>query len=533
MRNFPAHRRAVRLAAASGLTVALVGASLANTSFAASPVEQSTPPDATATAVAAADKAVNALGLRKSSAEQFVRLGVVEGGDATTQDVFYVNYDKTYQGLPVVGGDAVVSTDAAGNVLSTMVASKAPIAVSTTPKLTSARATTAARGSFTSVAATGKPELVVLVVDQPKPILAWRVPVSGKAKHAGHDHGTGDTQELVYVDAATGRVAYNSEMTASGTGTGVWNRTGLSFGTTLSGGTYRMTDPARPGLSCIDYSTNAVMSDADDVWGSASRTDKVSGCVDVMYVAKGEWDLLKNWYGRNGLNGSGSWADAEVGLPDINAYWNHSANPGGVTFGYNNQNQWITATDVVAHEYGHGLDALTPSGISGGRTQEAVADIWGAITEAYLNNPNDKPDYTVGEQVNLVGQGPIRHMYKPDNVSGHPNCWSTSLPTSVHAAAGPMNHWFYLLAEGTNPTNGQPVSPTCNSTTLTGIGIQEAGRIFYNAMLMKTSGMTYGKYRISTLQAAKNLDATCAKYNKVKAAWAAVNLGAQPGEPTC
>jgi Zn-dependent metalloprotease len=135
--------------------------------------------------------------------------------------------------------------------------------------------------------------------------------------------------------------------------------------------------------------------------------------------------------------------------------------------------------------------------------------------------------------INLVGNGPIRYMYNPSKVSGHPNCYSTSLPSSVHAAAGPMNHWFYLLAEGTNPTNGQPVSPTCNNSTLTGIGIKEAGRIFYNAMLLKTSGMSYPKWRIATLNAAKNLDATCAKYNKVKAAWTAVSLGAQPGEPTC
>ena len=97
-------------------------------------------------------------------------------------------------------------------------------------------------------------------------------------------------------------------------------------------------------------------------------------------------------------------------------------------------------------------------------------------------------------------------MYEPSKISGHPNCYSTSLPSSVHAAAGPMNHWFYLLAEGTNPGNGKPTSPTCNSTTLTGIGHQDAGKIFYNAMLSKTSGMSYQKWRIATLAAAKNLD---------------------------
>ena len=130
--------------------------------------------------------------------------------------------------------------------------------------------------------------------------------------------------------------------------------------------------------------------------------------------------------------------------------------------------------DVVAHEFGHGVDDRTPGGISGGGTQEFVGDTFGAATEWFSNNPADAPDYLVGEEINLVGQGPIRNMYNPSAV-GDPNCYSSSIPSAeVHAAAGPGNHWFYLLAEGTNPTNGQPTSPTCNSTTLTGVGIQNA-----------------------------------------------------------
>ena len=65
-------------------------------------------------------------------------------------------------------------------------------------------------------------------------------------------------------------------------------------------------------------------------------------------------------------------------------------------------------------------------------------------------------------------------MYNP-SLAGDDNCYSSSIPTEeVHAAAGPGNHWFYLLAEGSSPTNGQPTSPTCNSSTVTGIGIQKA-----------------------------------------------------------
>ena len=68
---------------------------------------------------------------------------------------------------------------------------------------------------------------------------------------------------------------------------------------------------------------------------------------------------------------------------------------------------------MVGHELGHGIDDHTPGGISGSGTQEFVADTFGAATEWYANNPNDPPDFTVGEEVNLVGSGPIRYMYNP------------------------------------------------------------------------------------------------------------------------
>src|ERR687890_2480833 len=79
----------------------------------------------------------------------------------------------------------------------------------------------------------------------------------------------------------------------------------------------------------------------------------------------------------------------------------------------------------------------------------------------------------------------------------------------------------------------RPTRPTCNSTTISGIGIQKAITIMYNAMLMKTSSSSYLKYRTWTLTAAKNLDATCGLYNATKAAWNAVSVPAQAGDPTC
>ncbi|MET7282815.1 M28 family peptidase [Kribbella sp. NPDC005582] len=520
-------RTALRTATVGGvLSLALLATAVVTTKLPSADADASAAPkpDPRAAAIRTADRLVGgrAAELKAGSGDRFIRQQEI----STPWGLQYVAYQRTYQDLAVIGGDFVVTTDAAGNAKGITVAQKQPIGVDRTPTVTKAAAQKAARKTIQKADATpGEPTLVVYAGGA-KPVLAW------EARVQGHDHGTA-TRQKVYVDAHTGKVVHAIEESAAGTGTGIWNGSNLTIGTTQSGSTYTMTDPARPSLRCGNQSNGTTYSGPDDTWGSTSKTDREAGCVDVMNIAAGEWDLLKNWYGRNGLDNQGKWADALVGLGDVNAYWGSQYNPDGVVFGYNNAREWITATDVVAHEYGHGLDANTPGGISGYPSQEAVADIWGALTEAYLNNPNDAPDYEVGEKIDLTGNGPIRVMYKPSNVSGHPDCNSSSLPNEIHASAGPMNHWFYLLAEGTNPGNGKPDSPTCNNTTLTGIGIKDAGKIVYNAMLSKTSGMSYGKWRSVTLTAAKNLDSSCAWHGKVKAAWDAVSVPAQSGEATC
>ncbi|MFI0412279.1 M28 family peptidase [Actinomadura sp. 3N508] len=475
-------------------------------------------PDPKAAATASADALIagNAADLYTGKDEKYIRTQVV----GTPWDQYYVAYERTYRGLPVVGGDFVIATDGKGRVRTLSVAQNQQITVGTTPKVTEAAAAGHSRTALTKPdKADLKPRLVVHALAKPR--LAWETIVSGR-------DGDQPSRKKVYIDALTGKRFDAQETIQAGTGTGIWGGPNLTIGTTQSGSTYSMRDPNRAGMTCADFSGNRIFTGPDDVWGSTSKTDKESGCVDVMYSSAGFWDVLKS-FGRTGLRNN-QWAPARVGLNAVNAYWNGTDSQ----FGHNQRNQWLTSTDVVAHEFGHGLDNFTPGGMSGGGTQEFVGDVWGAVVEHALNNPNDTPDYTVGELVDLVGRGPIRNMYNPSQVNNDPNCYSASVPRmEVHKAAGPGNHWFYLLAEGSQPGGGKPTSPVCQGGQVTGIGVMEAAKIFYNAMMLKTSGTSYGRYRVLTLTAAKNLDATCQSYNKVKAAWDAVQLGAQSGEPTC
>ncbi|HKT04073.1 MAG TPA: M4 family metallopeptidase [Rugosimonospora sp.] len=452
-----------------------------------------------------------------SAGDGYVQKSVTASGNAR-----YIAYERTYKGLPVVGGDFVVVTDKTGAMTATSVAQTRAIGdLATAAKIRPTDAETVARRQLSKVDTVGGTHLVVDALDGAAR-LAYETTVSGMG-------AAGVSRLSVDVDAISGAVLHTTEHVLHGTGTG-WINGSVTINTTQSGGTFRMQDPSMPSLACQDAANNTTFSGADDVWGNGVSTNRETGCVDAFYVAQQEAAMLSSWLGRNGMDGAGGAWPIRVGLNDENAFYDGSQ----VQIGHNTAGAWISSADVVGHEMGHGVDDHTPGGISRGGTQEFVADTFGAATEWFANNPNDPPDYLVGEKINLLGTGPIRNMYNPSAV-GDPNCYSSSTPNQeVHAAAGPGDHWFYLVAQG-SAGNGQPASPTCDGSTVGNpLGIQNAMKIMYNAMLMKTSTSSYLKYRTWTLTAAMNLfPGSCSAFNTVKAAWDAVSVPAQPDDPTC
>ena len=513
-------RRRTPVVALALLVVAAVGtATVTATTANAHPAQAgATDPAAAADAFVAGSHAA----LRKSPDDTIVRTGV----NAGTNGLRYFSYDRTYRGLPVVGGDLVVVTDAAGKVLNTAVAQDQVISVDTTAKIGAQAALVTAMAQLAKVQMATTPRLVVLAWATPR--LAWEVKLSGTKADGSQ------SVPSVYVDASTGALADILDLVRDGTGTSFYNGT-VAISTSGSGSSFSMQDSTRPGIRCGGQN-GVTFTGTDDLWGNGSGTNLETACVDALYAVQREWDMLGTWLGRNGINGSGSGFPARVGLNDVNAFWNGSF----TSFGHNSANtQQATSMDVVAHEFGHAIFQTTPGGAGSGNENgglnEGTGDVFGALTEHFANNPNDPPDFEVGEEVNLVGGGPIRFMYNP-SLAGDPNCWSTAIPnTEVHAAAGPLNHWFYLLSQGSNPAGG-PASPICagGPSSVTGIGIQNAGRIYYNAMLAKTSTWRYANVRLASLNAAVNLfGASSAECAATKAAWNAVSVPVQTGEPTC
>ncbi|MQY12546.1 Transglutaminase-activating metalloprotease [Streptomyces sp. RB5] len=478
-----------------------------------------------AAALAAADTAASSGldELRHGPDETMVRTRVTPWANG----LYYTAYERTYRGLPVAGGgDAVVLSDTKGRVRDVTGSAAAPISVGTRASVAADAAEATARHQLATVEEATAPELTVLLQGK-KARLAWRTTVTG-----ARANGTPAALET-YVDARTGAVAQSTDQVHDATGYGYHNGT-VDIDTSGSGSSYSMTDPVRTGLRCGTSST--AFTGPDNVWGNSGATNYETGCVDVMYAAQGEYDMLNSWFGYNGQNGRGGMVRSQVGLNDVNAYYDGSK----TYFGHNqNSTELLTAIDVVAHEYGHEVFDNTPgsAGTSNenGGMNESSGDIFGALTEAYLNNPNDRPDYTVGEMMNFLGNNqPIRWMYNP-SLAGDPNCYpQLNSGTEVHAAAGPQNHWFFLLAEGNAPTNGQPSSPICSGgpSSITGIGVQKAGKIFMGGLLAKTSNWNHLQARRATVAAAKNTYGS-AECNAVKAAWNGIGVPVQSGEADC
>jgi Zn-dependent metalloprotease len=506
----------------AGLLSAATSPMVSSAAAAPSTPQPNSPQAVSALAVQAAASVVAARPayLHAAAADSFVAHAAIPG-----QGAQFVPYDRTYQGLPVIGGDFVIVTDNAGHVVDHSVDQTQTISLaSVTPRITAAQSLATAQGLIDRVDSTTTPTLSVFAKGAPR--LAWTDRVTGTRAGA-------PSSLSVYVDALTGTVLGTQEHVLFGDGTAAYNGPNpVHIDTTHAGATFEMIDPTIRNLDCDDLATHRVFTKATDTWGNGNATSEETGCVDALFAAQTENKMLHQWLGRNAQDGAGGAWPIRIGLAELNAFYDGSE----VELGHNTANQWIGSMDVIGHEMGHGVDDHTPGSISGGGTQEFVADTFGADTEWFASEPApfDTPDFTVGEEINLEGSGPIRIMSNPSQV-GDPNCYSSAIPRmEVHAAAGPGDHWYYLLAEGSHPTNGQPTSPTCNNSTVTGVGIQNAAKIMYNAMLMKTARSSYLTYRTWTLKAAKLVFPNdCTEFNAVKAAWNAVSVPAQTGDPTC
>ncbi|PVE09834.1 M4 family metallopeptidase [Streptomyces scopuliridis] len=486
-----------------------------------------------------ATKAATAKELGLGAQEKLVVRDVVQDVDGTT----HTRYERTYQGLPVLGGDLVVAATKAGATQSVSKASTSALKnVATTADIAPAVAEKQALGAAAAdgskkTEADRAPRKVVWMA-QGSPTLAYETVVGGLQ----HD---GTPNELhVVTDAATGKKLYEWQGVQNGVGNTQYSGQ-VTLGSTQSGSTYNLTDGGRGSHKTYNLNrgtsgTGTLFSNSTDTWGNGAPANLETAGADAAYGAGETWDYFKNVHGRTGIRGDGVGAYSRVHYSSgyVNAFWQDSCFC--MTYGDGSGNaKPLTSIDVAAHEMSHGVTANTAgliySGESGG-LNEATSDIFAAAVEFYANSPQDPGDYLVGEKIDINGNGtPLRYMDKPSKDGASKDYWYSGIGNvDVHYSSGPANHWFYLLSEGSGAkvVNGVSYdSPTSDGLPVTGIGRAKAEQIWFKALTTKfTSTTNYAAARTGTLAVAGELyGTTSAEYTAVANAWAGISVGTRPG----
>lgn len=318
---------------------------------------------------------------------------------------------------------------------------------------------------------------------------------------------------------------------------------------------------------------------AGNAWGDGlpfagypheADTNGETAAVDAQYGLAQTWDLFKNIFGRDGIDNQGSTIFAQVhvrdqytGLPMNNAFWNHflfgmffgdgdyaedralKDSSGNTIVIPGNPKGYMSFTelDVTAHELAHGLTWETAGfsyGEESGGLNEGASDIMGNLVEAYASRPagqdatipNSGTDWLMGSKISK--SGPLRFIKKPslDGVSA--DAWYKGLSwLDVHFNSGPLNRWFYFLAQGA-PNNAaeEAYSPYLPSG-MTGLGNDTAARIWYKALTEYLGPQeTYETAAIGIVAAAEELFpvAGAPEVQAVKQAFRAINVQIA-GEP--
>jgi Zn-dependent metalloprotease len=519
--------RGLRASAALVAAAAMVTVGLQATTATAAPevatgaLPAKVSPEQRAALIKAAEKGAEATArtLALGSKVELRVKDVVKNRDGST----HTRYEQVYAGLPVLGGQVIVHRGPEGAVDDVDKAVKAKIALPTTAAHAAKKPAAAeAEGSVA-------PRKVVWAADG-KPTLAWERVIGGLQKD-------GTPNELhVVTDARTGEKLAEWQGVHKGTGHSMYSGT-VTLGTTPA---YSLVDGGRGGHKTVDYGQgSSVMTDADDVWGDGTASNRQTAGVDAHYGAALTWDYFSQVHGRSGIRGDGVGATSRVhyGNQYVNAFWQDSCFC--MTYGDGQGNaKPLTAADVAAHEMTHGVTSHTAgliySGESGG-LNEATSDIFAAAVEFHANNSTDVADYMVGELIDIYGDGePLRYMDEPSKDGRSLDYWHSGAGNvDVHYSSGIANHFFYLLSEGSGAkvVNGVSYdSPTYDGAGVTGIGIGKAAQIWFKALTEKMlPNESFAQARTHTLEAAGELYGQgSAEQTAVAHAWAAVNVGDRP-----
>ncbi|HJV37215.1 MAG TPA: M4 family metallopeptidase [Geothrix sp.] len=513
------------------------------------------------------------------------QLGLDRNAGFATKNVFeeatgeaHVRMNQFYKGVRVFEGETIVHMKG-GAVTGRTDALVRGLNLNVTPTLGASEALAVAHQSLAPKGAyTHTPTSELVVVNVGQPTLAYHI-------HTELENGAEETRHTDFlVDAHSGAILeqWSTLHTAAANGTGNSQYSGVvALNTNSLASGYELRDTVRGmnfdtrDLNHATTGNGTTYTDADNTWGdganyvSGASTTSANGqtaAVDAHYGVGLTYDFYKNIFGRNGIDGNGTATYSRVHYSSAydNAFWSDSCFC--MTYGDGSSFKSLESIDVAGHEMSHGVCArtanLTYRGESGG-LNEANSDIFGTMVEfmAHGGGTTTVPNYSnitstinvywtgtttptpstskavpaanyyIGEQLATASYyRPLRFMHKPSLDGKSPDAWSKTLGRlDVHYSSGVANHFFFLLAHGSQiDTFSDGIqSPMANGvTSIAGLGNDKAARIWYRALTVyMTSSTNYAGARTATLSAAADLyGAASVEYSTVNTAWKAVNV---------
>jgi len=149
----------------------------------------------------------------------------------------------------------------------------------------------------------------------------------------------------------------------------------------------------------------------------------------------------------------------------------------------------LAVTDVIGHEYGHGVVYFAVPGYltyygESGALNESYADIFGEALENYRDGSSD---WLAGEDVNVGGLvGPLRNLQNPSALSDPDKFFSSNFycgtedNAGVHTNSTVLSHAGYLMSEG----------GSFNGCSVSAIGKEKQEKIFYRALIVYFTSST-------------------------------------------
>jgi Zn-dependent metalloprotease len=435
------------------------------------------------------------------------RRGVTLRADRTRESrgVQSVRLAQEFQGIPVFGAAAIVEIGPRGVefVLSDLARDRAVMyeaGFDTTPSVSEAAARAAAvavtpRALAVSDLRTEDPNLMIYepsVVGNGGPSrLVWHVRLTSDA---------GTLDEVVLVDAHTGKVAFHFSQIMEARNRQIYDAANVSG----SMGTLRRSEgQAAYGISDVDQAYD----NAGDAYNFFSGT-----------------------LGRDSINGAGMalvirarYCESGDTCPFPNAYWTSAANEMRFGQGY------ASGDDVVAHEFTHGITSHEANLIywnESGAINESISDIFGEFVDLTNGRGNDAAGYrwSLGEESPI---GVMRSMSNPPAYGDPDRRFSSSWYAGwgdnrgVHINSGVGNKLAYLLTDG----------GTFNGQTITGQGITNVARLFYDAQAnLLVPGSDYNDLFLALRRAAVRVGWTIAARVELEEAARAVEIDVAAGE---